>query len=257
MLERPLLPGVSRWQECRRQRHSVIYNKMKIGRHRTLRPRSGPWSRCVGAWKRRDRWVLCCMRHAESDGNRRDSFRIAVTSSEDHPTHPSFRARLAGGGQRSETAVAQTTCGVRPVVRRGGRERKHSKTGIRIACVANGRVSLAASHKTRNPWSPGRVERRPSLDYSAACPAPARCMSTDSQTDHLAKLAVFFAAHNCSHLYLDVDTNISVQIRKLFEPLKYPGSPRLQVPCVHIPASNESRRFLRCSCCLCNKLARH
>ena len=58
MLERPLLPGVSRWQECRRQRHSVIYNKMKIGRHRTLRPRSGPWSRCVGAWKRRDRWVF-------------------------------------------------------------------------------------------------------------------------------------------------------------------------------------------------------
>lgn len=31
--------------------------------------------------------------------------------------------------------------------------------------------------------------------------------------------------HRCEAVYLDVGTNIGVQIRKLFEPQKYPGAP--------------------------------
>ena len=33
-----------------------------------------------------------------------------------------------------------------------------------------------------------------------------------------------FAEHRCTHAYLDVGTNIGVQLRKLFEPSKYPKS---------------------------------
>ena len=39
------------------------------------------------------------------------------------------------------------------------------------------------------------------------------------------KLAALFATFNCSHLYLDVGSNIGVQIRKLFEPHKYLDAP--------------------------------
>ena len=37
-----------------------------------------------------------------------------------------------------------------------------------------------------------------------------------------------FAARRCRHAYVDVGTNIGVQIRKLYEPHKYPGSPILE-----------------------------
>tara|TARA_B110001452_G_scaffold8205_1_gene7224 strand:- start:403 stop:1326 length:924 start_codon:yes stop_codon:yes gene_type:complete len=37
----------------------------------------------------------------------------------------------------------------------------------------------------------------------------------------------FFSRHNCSHVYLDVGTNLGVQIRKLAEPHKYTGAPIL------------------------------
>ena len=33
-------------------------------------------------------------------------------------------------------------------------------------------------------------------------------------------------ADDCWHVYLDVGTNIGVQIRKLFEPERYPGAER-------------------------------
>ena len=34
-------------------------------------------------------------------------------------------------------------------------------------------------------------------------------------------------ADGCGHVYLDVGSNIGVQVRKLFEPEKYPGAPIL------------------------------
>ena len=40
-----------------------------------------------------------------------------------------------------------------------------------------------------------------------------------------AAIARLIAMHRCEHLYLDVGSNIGVQIRKLFEPHKYPGAP--------------------------------
>lgn len=42
--------------------------------------------------------------------------------------------------------------------------------------------------------------------------------SDEQQIDHL------FMQHRCRHVYLDVGTNIGVQIRKLFEPHKYDGA---------------------------------
>ena len=38
-----------------------------------------------------------------------------------------------------------------------------------------------------------------------------------------------FRKHGCRHAYLDVGTNIGVQIRKLFEPHKYPGAEVLPI----------------------------
>jgi hypothetical protein len=46
------------------------------------------------------------------------------------------------------------------------------------------------------------------------------------QTDR--SLERFFSHHKCSHIYLDVGTNLGVQIRKLAEPHKYPGAPMLE-----------------------------
>ena len=43
-------------------------------------------------------------------------------------------------------------------------------------------------------------------------------MSADAQ------LAAFLQMHNCEHAYLDVGTNIGVQIRKLYQPHLYPGA---------------------------------
>ena len=36
-------------------------------------------------------------------------------------------------------------------------------------------------------------------------------------------------SYNCQHIYLDVGTNIAVQIRKLYEPQKYAGAAVLKV----------------------------
>ena len=44
----------------------------------------------------------------------------------------------------------------------------------------------------------------------------------------MSKLAALFAASNCSHLYLDVGSNLGVQIRKLYEPQKYPRAAVVQ-----------------------------
>jgi len=40
-----------------------------------------------------------------------------------------------------------------------------------------------------------------------------------------AAITRLITTHGCEHLYLDVGSNIGVQIRKLFEPHKYPGAP--------------------------------
>ena len=40
--------------------------------------------------------------------------------------------------------------------------------------------------------------------------------------EHHAAIDAFLAQHRCEHVYLDVGTNIGVQIRKLYEPTKYP-----------------------------------
>ena len=45
----------------------------------------------------------------------------------------------------------------------------------------------------------------------------------------------------CSHVYLDVGTNIGVQIRKLFEPEKYEGSPMIDVFARWFPANVRDR----------------
>ena len=39
-----------------------------------------------------------------------------------------------------------------------------------------------------------------------------------------AAIARLITTHQCEHVYLDVGSNIGVQIRKLFEPQKYPGA---------------------------------
>ena len=42
------------------------------------------------------------------------------------------------------------------------------------------------------------------------------------RSSHHTAIDAFLAQHRCEHVYLDVGTNIGVQIRKLYEPTKYP-----------------------------------
>ena len=44
-----------------------------------------------------------------------------------------------------------------------------------------------------------------------------------------AQIDALFAGAGCQSVYIDVGTNIGVQLRKLFEPRKYPGAPALRV----------------------------
>ena len=44
------------------------------------------------------------------------------------------------------------------------------------------------------------------------------------QEHHVARLG-----DNCGHVYLDIGSNVGVQVRKLFEPQRYPGAPVLQL----------------------------
>ena len=50
-----------------------------------------------------------------------------------------------------------------------------------------------------------------------------------SASSDLAMIDALFRKHGCRHAYLDVGTNIGVQIRKLFEPHKYPGAEVLPI----------------------------
>ena len=50
-----------------------------------------------------------------------------------------------------------------------------------------------------------------------------------SQAPWLARVDALFDRHHCSSLYLDVGTNVGVQLHKLFEPAKFGGAPVLQV----------------------------
>ena len=45
----------------------------------------------------------------------------------------------------------------------------------------------------------------------------------------LGQVDALFDRHNCTAAYLDVGTNTGVQLRKLFEPHKYPGAPVLNI----------------------------
>lgn len=47
--------------------------------------------------------------------------------------------------------------------------------------------------------------------------------------DESAQIDALFAGAGCQSVYIDVGTNIGVQLRKLFEPHKYPGAPALRV----------------------------
>ena len=44
------------------------------------------------------------------------------------------------------------------------------------------------------------------------------------QEKHVARLG-----DGCGHVYLDIGSNRGVQVRKLFEPQRYPGAPVLQL----------------------------
>ena len=50
-----------------------------------------------------------------------------------------------------------------------------------------------------------------------------------TQAPWLARVDALFDRHHCSSLYLDVGTNVGVQLHKLFEPAKFGGAPVLQV----------------------------
>lgn len=49
---------------------------------------------------------------------------------------------------------------------------------------------------------------------------------------------------DCGHVYLDVGSNIGVQVRKLFEPLKYPGAPVLSMFSKHFGSSTLIRNHV-------------
>ena len=46
---------------------------------------------------------------------------------------------------------------------------------------------------------------------------------------HFKALSPLETSHGCRHVYVDVGSNIGVQVRKLYEPYKYPGSPVLKI----------------------------
>ena len=48
--------------------------------------------------------------------------------------------------------------------------------------------------------------------------------SSALEDDAMSAVNELFAAFDCSSVYLDVGSNIGVQIRKLYEPHKYPNS---------------------------------
>ena len=56
-----------------------------------------------------------------------------------------------------------------------------------------------------------------------------------------ARLDQLFAKHRCSHAYLDVGSNIGVQLRKLFEPHKYRGASVLPVFDQHFGSEPSAR----------------
>ena len=48
-------------------------------------------------------------------------------------------------------------------------------------------------------------------------------------TDANSAIDALFKGSGCDSVYLDVGTNIGVQLRKLYEPHKYPGAPVLRI----------------------------
>ena len=62
-----------------------------------------------------------------------------------------------------------------------------------------------------------------------------------------ARIASLVASHRCEHIYLDVGTNIGVQIRKLFEPHKYLGAPVYTLFDVSFGAAASGKRCRVCA----------
>lgn len=53
-------------------------------------------------------------------------------------------------------------------------------------------------------------------------------LSQELQKQDEHAIDALFASHDCEHVYLDVGTNIGIQIRKLYEPQKFEGAPALK-----------------------------
>ena len=97
--------------------------------------------------------------------------------------------------------------------------------GITVGETGAARGSGSSSSRSdRTGSSDSRSDSTSSDSTSSTSRATtdARALAADA-ADDLARVDALFTRHGCVHAYLDVGTNIGVQIRKLYEPHKYPG----------------------------------
>jgi len=91
------------------------------------------------------------------------------------------------------------------------------------------KVSQEESAELKSFGPPGGVKKKLALELSEKSPM------TPTSYGHPAWLK------NCAVIYLDVGSNIGVQVRKLFEPERYPGAPVLEVFNENIGAPEDRR----------------
>jgi len=65
---------------------------------------------------------------------------------------------------------------------------------------------------------------------------------TSNKTCTLYVIMTSLQAFDCQHFYVDMGTNMGVQIRKLYEPAKYPGAKVLPIFDKHFGTPERSAR---------------
>lgn len=93
-----------------------------------------------------------------------------------------------------------------------------------------------SSGRTRNGQAPHTGgDRRGGENIGGGAGRDLTHLSRLSREDE-ARLDALFASHKCTHAYLDVGSNIGVQLRKLYEPRKYRGASVLPIFDAHFGA---------------------